>query len=202
MKKIVILFALLAFGLVASASKVINKDTTIQKSENLRLEFSFSIFECGIQIYKEPSNFVLGNTEFMYSEISSAYKTVFTFVPKNDFVGSDTIVFLTGCSPSPDIRIFDTLRYFIKTKETGLVDNKNVIRLYSNPSNGQINIIGLSMESQMTYKLFDSSGKLCQDGFFNGDCIKTKVKDGIYILRISRKNVQVFEDKIRIKIQK
>lgn len=199
MRKIAILVTFFTFGLIASASTMIIKDTTILKNENLRLEFYFSTSDYGISIFKSPSNFNIRSYEFQtFPGSTNANKTTYTFEPDSNFVGKDTIDFLIERSPVSLDSNSDTLRYIITSKVTDLLVQKDAIRLFPNPSKGQINIYGLSIEEDMIYELFDSSGKLCQVGLFFGDKINTKVKNGIYIFRLSRAKILLFEDKVKI----
>jgi hypothetical protein len=82
----------------------------------------------------------------------------------------------------------------------------NEIKLYPNPSNGeiQIKIPDGKLDELYTFEISDITGKLLfkADKYFNLDkivTIQTNLPDGIYFLNISKENTQLFKSKIVIK---
>jgi len=199
MKRIAILFYFLIIGLVVFASTVNTKDTTILENDTLRLMFYSSTFDCGASLLIGPSHYTYVSSEVIYPTNGHGYNLVYTFAPKNNFVGSDTIYFQNGCRGISGFYISDTLRYIINSKATSIVDAKIRIRLFPNPSNGDIHIIGLSNDTPMDYKIYDISGKVCQKGILLGDKFTANMRDGVYFLKICQNNAIVFEEKINIK---
>jgi hypothetical protein len=113
MKLIKILFSLIllinTFIVIANEQR----DTIIDKNSTLELEFVFEIFECGISVYHHPTN----NESSILSYNSSLDTAIYKYTPDIDFVGIDTVVFLTGCGSSPENTITDTIEYLIKVSE-------------------------------------------------------------------------------------
>jgi len=198
MKRLFLILALLCVGLFVSASSVIIRDTTIQNSDKLKFEFYFSHFECGISICKYPTNFDVGAIENSFLPGSYAYKASISFTPKVNFVGLDTIDFLSGCSSSPVDRYFDTLRYIVRLRATNIIVDHYKVRIIQDPSNSLIQIQGISIDSQLKIELFDLNGRICQSDIVVGDRFAVKVNNGIYILRICSENLKVLEEKIQI----
>jgi len=109
MKHIILTIGLIIISKTLLAFNLDNKDTVIVKNTDLKLVFTFETFECGINIFKHPLNKSISHLDYNVTLDTAIY----TYSPKKDFIGIDTVIFIIGCGSSPGNILSDTTEYII-----------------------------------------------------------------------------------------
>jgi len=178
--------------------EVLNKeqrDTIIVKNSTLTLEFVFEIFECGINVFKHPENQSISQLDYNIGLDTAIY----TYKPKLDFVGIDTVVFLTDCGSTPDNMYFEIIEYLIQVTDFTKINNfmnDNNFQIFPNPSTGFINIMSNNHKG-LDFRIYNSIGQTINQGKLKQD-LQLDLKQGIYILTILDKYQLVYRQKIVI----
>lgn len=165
-------------------------DTIIEKNDTLNLFFSFPIFECGINIFSDPLNYKINELSYNQTYDSTKY----TYVPINNFIGNDTIIFLTGCNLTPT----KVIQYNIAVSNISKLNNiKYNFNIYPNPSFGTIHIEN-DINSDHDYILENFNGQIINKGKITKN-IKFNIEKGLYVFTIIEKNTPIYTKKIIIK---
>lgn len=172
------------------------RDTTIKANSTLKLVFAFHIFECGINVFKYPIHQSICQLDYN----TSSDTATFTYKPKQDFIGTDTVLFLTGCGSSFDNMIFKIIEYKVNISDNTLINNRTIdsdYKIFPNPSTGLIKIIGNNY-TNLEFILCNSIGQEVLKGKLQQD-FQLDLENGVYIFTIIDKAQLIYRQKIIIK---
>ncbi len=124
MKTFTLAVFILIIAFNASANLLEKSDTIISINSQLELNFQFETHECGINILEHPDNAQL--SELIYD--NSLVNATYTYVPKQDFVGIDTVRFQTGCGTTPEKNTPVIEEFYIK-----VTAHEKVLYYYDEP---------------------------------------------------------------------
>jgi hypothetical protein len=168
------------------------KDTLLNENHSLKLVFVFRVFECGIKVLKHPENQCISRLDYNQCQDTATY----TYAPKHDFTGVDTVVFLTGCGSDPDNMHFKIVEFFIHVSDftkTGNLTNDKNLYLFPNPFSSGLNYELSAVESnkKVAFEILDLSGRTISrfDKYANkGEIDFPDVPAGTYIVKITATN--------------
>jgi hypothetical protein len=174
------------------------KDTIIDKDDTLTVKFNFHIWECGISVYRHPFNYSISQTENIWGT-TSGYSTYYTYKSTRDFIGVDTVLFLTGCGSERDNMSFSIIEYLIHvsddTTNINLTNDSN-LRIFPNPSTGLITIKN-NNHQELDYCVYNSNGQTVKQGKLKRD-LQLYLNRGIYFVNILDKTKLVYRQKVII----
>lgn len=168
------------------------RDTVIGNDNVLTLIFDFPIFECGINIFEHPKNYL--TSELAYN--SSLDTATYLYSPAQDFTGVDTVIFRTGCGASPDNMYVWIIEYLIQVSEGTKINSitSKTFNIYPNPSSGEIHIT-FDNDQDYWFTINNLQGQMILDGMLRQELTIT-LRQGLYLISILDNSKVIHRQKI------
>lgn len=169
------------------------RDTIIGHNGQLTLVFDFH-FECGINVFRHPNHY--STSKLSYN--NSFDTTTYTYSPLTNFIGTDTVIFLTGCGIPPNYDYIKVVEYLINVSEATKINTitSNTFSIYPNPSSGDIHI-KYDNEKAYNFIINNLQGQRIIQGELRQDLVLT-LRHGVYIISILDKTRTIYRQKIII----
>lgn len=170
------------------------RDTVLNIENILTLVFDFPNFECGINIFEHPKH--ISTSELTYN--GSLDTATYLYLPAQDFIGIDTIIFLTGCGVAPDYSYIKILEYLVEVTEETKINSitDKIFKIYPNPSSGLLHI-GTDKNKGYWFTINNIQGQGVSNGLLSQDLTLT-LGQGMYVISIYDHSELVHRQKIII----
>ena len=171
----------------------IQREAELNKNKSFQLKFGFVNFECGINVFKHP----IHKFESKLNYNGSLDTAIYTYIPEQDFVGIDKVVFITGCGFDENSDV-DTVEYLLKVSDVSLIKNTTDFDfdITPNHSGGIINIKQKNNQD-LNFIIYNILGRKIQSGKLKQE-IHADLSTGVYVFVILDSMQPIYKQKIMI----